>query len=78
MNDYLRLDEVVRLTGFSITVICNYNKKKGFPEKIKIDGRHVRWKRSEVEEWICRKKEEKSTYKQNVSICCHCGKDPSK
>lgn len=48
----LRLNEVIRMTGVGVDSIYKWAKEGKFPERFKIDGRHVRWSSEEVEEWI--------------------------
>lgn len=70
MSEYLNLYEVVQMTGLSVSTIYNQNKKCEipFPKRIKIDGHHVVWDKSEIKDWMCRKNQKKSTYQKNMSI----------
>lgn len=49
---YLRIDEVMKLAGASVDTIYRWAKEGRFPNRIKIDGYHVRWSAREVEQWV--------------------------
>ncbi len=49
----LRINEVMAITGyFSPTPIYNKIKNGTFPAPFKIDGWHIRWNSSQIEEWV--------------------------
>ena len=44
--------DVQNLTGFSCTTIYRLMRAQEFPEPIRIGGRAVRWRRSDIDEWL--------------------------
>jgi prophage regulatory protein len=49
---YMRLKEVVKLTGISRSTIYNYVKTHNFPKPLKIDSRISVWQFDDVMEWM--------------------------
>lgn len=48
----LTIDEVKAITGFSTTTIYKYVKQGSFPPPKNCGGRSVRWRLSDIEEYI--------------------------
>ncbi len=51
-NQLLTLNEVVDLVGLGVTSIYKYMKQGKFPQPKKIGKRAVRWRLSDIEEYI--------------------------
>ena len=49
---FLRLPEVIELTGVSRSTIYRWMGNGEFPKQISIGGKTVAWLEAEVEEWI--------------------------
>ena len=49
---FLRLPEVIELTGVSRSTIYRWMANGEFPKQISIGGNTVAWLEAEVEEWI--------------------------
>lgn len=52
---FIKLPEVMALTGLSRSTIYLYMEKKCFPKSIKIGLRAVAWRKDDVELWIKQK-----------------------
>lgn len=50
-NRFLRLPDVIRLTGLSKSTIYKMVKEGQFPKSVPIYGQTVAWLSSEVSEW---------------------------
>ena len=55
----MRKDDVVRVTGLSISTIDRLEKKGEFPKRRKISERLVAWTEDEIKEWIEGRKDER-------------------
>ena len=52
-NDrFLRIDEVVHLTGLSRSTIYEYARLKHFPESVNLGSNKRAWIESEVRQWM--------------------------
>ena len=51
---YLRLPEVQKISGLSVSSIWKLEKKGKFPQRIKIGERAVGWLSSEIQDWVQR------------------------
>lgn len=52
-NDrFLRIDEVVHLTGLSRSTIYEYARLKRFPEAVNLGSNKRAWIESEVRQWM--------------------------
>jgi len=51
-ESFIRLPQVVAMTGLSSTTIWRYEKKGLFPKRIKVTLRTTAWKLSEVQSFI--------------------------
>lgn len=47
----VRLDEVIRMIGYSQDWIYRHEKRGDFPKRIRIDKTHVRWNLDDIEKW---------------------------
>jgi prophage regulatory protein len=52
MSRFLRLPEVMELTGLSRATIYRYADDGAFPRPVKLTKRAVGWKSDEVEAWL--------------------------
>ncbi|MBR0573387.1 MULTISPECIES: helix-turn-helix transcriptional regulator [Pasteurellaceae] len=52
INQLLTLSEVVELVGIGVTSIYKYMKQGKFPQPKRIGKRAVRWRLSDIEEYI--------------------------
>ncbi|MCB1620327.1 MAG: AlpA family phage regulatory protein [Thiothrix sp.] len=52
MDEFLKLDEVVRIAGISSSEIYRKIKKGDFPSQCSLGRRCARWKMSDVQAWI--------------------------
>ncbi len=53
MNDrMLKLPEVLKVTGLSRPTVYRLIKEKMFPEQVKLTANCVRWRHSEIQQWI--------------------------
>ena len=52
MSGFLRMPEVLKLTGLSRTTIWRMEARGDFPRKVKLGPRAVAYRASEVEEWM--------------------------
>ena len=50
----IRIEEVLRMTGFRKTTVYRAIKHRGFPKPVKYSPKMARWKRSEVQAFIDR------------------------
>ena len=48
----LRIVEVIECTGLSRVTIHRQRKAGKFPEPLQVGGRAVRWRESQIEEWM--------------------------
>ncbi len=48
----LKLDDVCRMTGLKKSSIYSFQNNGTFPHGIKLSGRAVAWKESDVQDWI--------------------------
>ncbi|WP_406626312.1 helix-turn-helix transcriptional regulator [Acidovorax sp. SDU_ACID1] len=55
----LRLPEVISRTGLPRSTLYLYIKQNQFPKQVKIGVRSVGWIRTEVEEWLFQRKEQR-------------------
>ena len=51
-NRLLRLDEVLELCGISRSELYRQMAEKKFPRPVRVGVRAVRWRQSDVDEWI--------------------------
>ena len=51
-DQILRMPAVIEATGLSRTTIWRLVKANRFPPAVRLIGRHVGWKRSDIERWI--------------------------
>ena len=52
-NDrYLRLPEVLALTGVSWRTLARWERMGKFPKRYKIGPRTVAWKKSQIDQWF--------------------------
>ncbi|ENX3946944.1 AlpA family transcriptional regulator [Photobacterium damselae] len=49
---FIRLKEVMHVTGLGRSSIYNYMAEGRFPKTVSLGGRAVAWVESEVEQWI--------------------------
>ncbi|MBE8563791.1 AlpA family transcriptional regulator [Vibrio sp. OPT20] len=49
---FLRLKEVIALTGLGRSTIYKFMDEEVFPKTIPLGGRAVAWLESEIEEWM--------------------------
>ncbi|HIF9273850.1 TPA: AlpA family transcriptional regulator [Photobacterium damselae] len=49
---FIRLKEVMYVTGLGRSSIYNYMAEGRFPKTVSLGGRAVAWVESEVEQWI--------------------------
>jgi len=54
-DKFLRLRQVIEITGLKRTQIYRYMRAGEFPRQIKIGHASVAWLASEIDEWIIRK-----------------------
>ena len=52
MEKLLRRDEVEDLVGLATTSVYRLMRAGSFPEPVRVGARAVRWRRSELEEWL--------------------------
>ncbi len=53
MNErFLRLPEVINMTGLSSTTIWRYEKKGEFPKRIRVTARTAAWKLTEIQAFM--------------------------
>lgn len=53
MNDqFLRLPEVMAVTGLPQSTIYDYIRDGRFPKQVKLSARSVGWLKSEIAKWI--------------------------
>jgi len=48
----LRMPDILKITGLSISTIWRFEKKGIFPKRRKIGLRAIGWKQSEIDEWL--------------------------
>lgn len=49
--EFIRLPEVLQITGMGTTTIYKMVKLGTFPRQVALGGRSVAWVRSEIQEW---------------------------
>lgn len=49
---FLRLNDVIAVTGLSRSTIYKFMDEEVFPKTIPLGGRAVAWLESEIEEWM--------------------------
>lgn len=49
---FLRLPEVIRLTGYSCSSVYLLMSRGEFPKTYKLGGRAVAWRESDIQAWI--------------------------
>lgn len=49
---YLRPAEVCKLLGISRSTLSNYEKRPGFPAKIRLSRRNVQYRTADLLKWI--------------------------
>ena len=49
---FMRLPEVIRISGLSRATIYELMSKDAFPKKVQLGGRNVAWPESEINEWV--------------------------
>ncbi|MCH7822515.1 MAG: AlpA family phage regulatory protein [Proteobacteria bacterium] len=52
MERLLRISDVVAVTGFERAWLYHLINRNKFPRQVKVGKRAVRWRESEVAEWI--------------------------
>ena len=52
MNVLLNIDDVAELLGVSKQLIYSWRHKKLGPPAIALEGRLLRWRQSDVEDWL--------------------------
>ena len=50
--DIIRPDDLARRLGVAKSTLYEWEKRRGFPRRIKLGPRTSGWKRSEVDEWL--------------------------
>ena len=53
---FLRLKEIVMLSGLSRSTIFRLIKQNKFPNSVKLSGRAVGWKKSDFDDWCEKRK----------------------
>jgi len=56
---FLRLKEVIELTGLSRSTIYKYIEEGVFPRSVSLGGRAVAWVDQEIHEWVLARIEER-------------------
>ena len=56
---FIRLKEVMHVTGLGRSSIYNYMAEGRFPKTVSLGGRAVAWVESEVQEWLIEKVSER-------------------
>ncbi|MEW6984317.1 helix-turn-helix transcriptional regulator [Colwelliaceae bacterium 6471] len=51
-SEYIRLPQVLYLTGLGKTSIYKLMNAKEFPQAISFGARRIAWKRSDIQSWI--------------------------
>ncbi|MGF6230707.1 putative DNA-binding transcriptional regulator AlpA [Inquilinus ginsengisoli] len=51
MEEIIRVDEVVRITGMPVSTLYRWIEEGRFPRQVKLGPRAVGWYRREVKEW---------------------------
>ncbi|MAN52124.1 MULTISPECIES: helix-turn-helix transcriptional regulator [unclassified Marinimicrobium] len=64
---FLRLKEVIELTGLSRSTIYKYIEDGLFPRSVSLGGRAVAWVEQEVHDWILARIEERDQEKPAFS-----------
>lgn len=49
---FMRLPEVIRVSGLSRATIYELMSKGAFPKKVPLGGRNVAWPESEINAWV--------------------------
>ncbi|MEZ8658775.1 helix-turn-helix transcriptional regulator [Vibrio cyclitrophicus] len=49
---FIRLKEVINMTGLGRSSIYNFMKEGSFPTSVSVGGRGVRWVESEINKWM--------------------------
>lgn len=52
IDRFLRLKEVIHITGLSTATIYRRIKEGTFPKQIRIGPNSVAWRQSEIEQWM--------------------------
>lgn len=64
---FLRLKEVIELTGLSRSTIYKYIEEGLFPRSVSLGGRAVAWVDQEVHDWVLARIEERDQSKPPFS-----------
>lgn len=56
IDRYLRVKQVIELTGLSRATIYNLEKAGAFPKKVALGERAVAWQESEIKQWMASRK----------------------
>ena len=51
-DQILRMPAVIEATGLSRTTVWRMSRRGDCPAPVRLTGRHVGWKRSDIERWI--------------------------
>ena len=49
---FMRLPEVIRISGLSRATIYELMRKDAFPQNVSLGGRNVAWPESEISAWV--------------------------
>ncbi len=49
---FMRLPEVIRVSGLSRATIYELMRKDAFPQNVSLGGRNVAWPESEINAWV--------------------------
>lgn len=52
MSNFLRITEVMKMTGIAKSTIWLWVKEEKFPQPIKLSPRITVWEQSKVQEWM--------------------------
>ena len=52
IQEYLTRPQVEKITGFSCSTVYRLMAAGEFPRPIRLGKRHVRWIKSEIEDWL--------------------------
>ena len=51
-DKFLRIDEVIALTGLSQSTIYRLEQNRQFPQRLKLSERAVAWREEEIRSWM--------------------------
>ncbi len=57
MNKFLKIKDVITITGLSRSSIYSFINQGTFPKQVQISARSVRWVDSDIEQWMNQKLE---------------------